>query len=86
MRITIFGRGANPRVDAPLCHKSKHYVATEVAANRMEWISERAAKVRGKQTDQTDYMAAMEDWRVVRQSKLPNGERLRISTLQLVYA
>ena len=86
MRIAIFGRGTNPLVDAPLCHKSKHYVSEEVAAGRLMMLSPRTAKVCGRETDQSDFVAALEDWRVVRQSRLPNGERLRISTLQLVYA
>jgi hypothetical protein len=39
MRIPVFGRGANPRIDPPILRKSESYAALQVAAGRADWIS-----------------------------------------------
>lgn len=38
MRIPVFGRGANPRIDPPILRKSESYAALQVAERRADWI------------------------------------------------
>jgi hypothetical protein len=38
MRIPVFARGANPRVDRPILRKSKRYTDDQVAAGRADYI------------------------------------------------
>ncbi len=38
MRIPVFARGANPRIDRPNQRKSLNYGLEEVAAGRADWI------------------------------------------------
>ena len=39
MRIPVFGRGANPRIDPPILRKSESYAALQVEAGRADWLN-----------------------------------------------
>jgi hypothetical protein len=39
MRVSVFSRGSNPRVDRPIQRKSVSYAAEEVAAGRADWVN-----------------------------------------------
>ena len=39
MRIPVFGRGANPRIDLPILRKSESYAALQVEERRADWIN-----------------------------------------------
>jgi hypothetical protein len=38
MRIPVFGRGSNPRVDLPILRKSESYAALQVEERRADWL------------------------------------------------
>lgn len=38
MRIPVFGRGTNPRIDPAILRKSESYAALQVQAGRADWL------------------------------------------------